>query len=582
MSSRSTPDVDAALDLPPGYRLEPETGAWLTLPWPDDPAELPPSLGPGIIRWGESHLVHHLTGQPWRWTRGQRRFIHLWFAVRPDGGWLYRSGVKRGSKGTGKDPFAASLAWVAACGPCQLVDFDSRGRPVGRARRMALVQVASNSEAQSKDVLRVVNAMVSRDLADEVGVDPGLLQTKLASGTLIEVLTASERSSEGDPADDIFLNESHHMTESSGGHRIAEVARRNVAKGPEGLARVLELTNAHEVGADSVGEQSYLAWQEKVSGGNRGRMDILYDSREAPAGLDLSQPAQVMRGLAAAYADAPWVSRERIADEVYDPRTTYEQSVRFYFNALTAAADAWVDPGRFDAGARPTELVADRERLALFFDGSKSDDATGLMGVRISDGYAVTLGMWQRPRGWRHDRPWTVPRAEVDAAVRAVFDRYDPVAFYADPSPATDDETEANYWLPLLDEWHAAFRSRLQVWATPGRGGHAVLFDMRLSSSGGRDRNRRFTEMAMRLADQIDEDGPATVLHDGDARLRLHVHNARRKPNAWGRSLGKENRDSQRKVDLAVCLVGAHLARRDVQMAAKPLERQRTGAVWGV
>src|ERR1051326_8318599 len=88
-------------ELPPGYLIEPSTGAWLTLPWPSDPLSVP-SLAPQILRWaagkdgfGEARIVHHLTGDPWEFTRGQLRFLHLWYAVRPDGRWLWRSGMSR-------------------------------------------------------------------------------------------------------------------------------------------------------------------------------------------------------------------------------------------------------------------------------------------------------------------------------------------------------------------------------------------------------------------------------------------------------------------------------------------------------
>ena len=62
----------------------------------------------------------------------------------------------------------------------------------------------------------------------------------------MEVLTASERSAEGDPATFIALNETHHMTKESGGHNTAAVARRNVGKSKRALqARMLDFTNAH-------------------------------------------------------------------------------------------------------------------------------------------------------------------------------------------------------------------------------------------------------------------------------------------------------------------------------------------------
>lgn len=575
----------AELELPPGYYLDRwnGTGAWCTLPWPEDLDDLPPSIGPQLIAWaewrtyeqtGEPGLVHHLTGEPWQFTPGQRRFLHLWYAYNPETGrWLYRRGVKRGAKGTGKDPFGAALCNIEFIGPSHLVWRD--GRWVGERHRMPLVQIASNSEAQSKDMLRVANGLLCQEARDYYGIDCGETRTILKdSGGRMEILTASEKSAEGDPATFIALNESHHMTESSGGHRVAAVARRNVGKSPAELqARACEFTNAHIPGTDSEAERSYEAWQAQVSGRAK-RQDILYDSIEAPPNTDLYDDASRMAGLRAAYMDAPWADLERLSDEMLDPSTSVADSIRFYLNGLAVAEDAWVDPRRFDELARPDLVVADKEQIAMFLDCSKSTDATGLVACRISDGHVFTLGLWQRPHGDR-GKGWLAPRHEVDAMVRAAFDRWTVVWFGVDPSPARDDDDEHLYWMPLVDAWHRDFRDRLPVWATPGAKGHSVLFDMRIKTLGGTDRNRMFTEAAMQTARDIDEDG--TLTHDGNAALRMHVHNARRRTNPWGVSLGKVSRDSSKLVDLAVCMVGARMGRRIALNSGKLKKRDWTG-----
>ncbi|MFF2621233.1 hypothetical protein [Oerskovia jenensis] len=579
----------------PGYWVDPETGSWLTIPWPGDEslpwnhpdrlALLPPSLGSGVIRWAESWLLHPITGAPWRYTRGQKRFMYLWYAVDPaTGRWLYRSGVKRGAKGTGKDPFAGSLSLAALCGPVELDHFEGT-RPIGRARGLSKVQIAANSLSQAKDLLDVANAMISDDFADEYEIDAGETRTTSYNGRL-ELLTFSEKSSEGAPATDIFLNESHHMTESSGGHKVANVARRNVGKSPATVqARLLELTNAHQMGLDSVAEDSYLAWQKQqlalaqwreAPASSRRRVppkvDILYDSIEAPPIDDFEDPDQRMAALKAAYSDAPWADLERLGDEVMDPRTSVGDTIRFYFNGLAAAEDSWVEPDQFDALAATT-AVEENEQVTLFLDCSKSSDATALMGCRLSDGHVFYLGKWERPHGLARKTPWRASRTEVDARVRAAFERYRVVWFGVDPSPARDDEDESLYWLPLINEWHRDFRKRLKVWATPGTSGHSVMFDMRMSTRGAYERNRAFTIEAMATALAIEE---KTLTHDGTPALRVHVHNAKRRPNAWGHTLGKENRDSKKHVDLAVAMVGARLGRTVVLNSGKV--RRRTAA----
>lgn len=890
-------------ELLAGYRLD-RSGALTTLPWPTDQVEkdhvIRWSLGPSIIAWAEGRtdepgLIHPLTGDAWRFTDGQKRFLILWWQLQPDGRYRFRSGVKRGAKGTGKDPFAAAWLNAELCGPSWFTGFDSDGRPVGERHRMPLVQIMSNSEAQSKDVLRVANAMWSRDAREFYGLDCGETRTILRDGGRMEVPPSSEASAEGDPATAVALNEAlaldtplptpsgwvrmgdvtvgdrlfgrdgspvtvsevhpiqtgrkcyrvtfadgssvvasdghlwlakkctsreagrvrtteelaqgrfrvpragvavsedvqlpvdpyalglwlgdgdarapivcagaddideitrlvesrglltkrcdsrtprirllvpggrvggrydtnpvesfrgqlvtagvlndkhvpciylragtaqrlallqglmdsdgcitkdgfavfvndndriadafmelarslgqsprrtwapdsrsrkggfhricftprglepvklprkvarlkatgtemsswvtiesvvevdsvpvrciavdsedhlflagegwsvthntHHMTESSGGHKVASVAMRNVGKSPAYIqARAIQFTNAHQQGSDSEGERSFEAWQHQVSGRSNGRADILYDSIEADPSLSLYDAEQLRRAISQAYSDAPWTDLERKFDEVMDSRTSVADAIRYYLNGLATAEDAWVEPAKFDALARADLHVAPGDQVALFLDCSKSGDATGLVGCRLSDGHVFVVDVWQPPKAMPKGRMWLVPREEVDAAVRETFDRLSVVWFGVDPSPATDDRDESLYWSALIDAWHRDFRNRVKVWATPGVRGNSVLFDMRLSQPGAVERNRAFTEMAGRTAKDIDED--ASLTHDGSPALRVHVHNARRRPNQWGFSLGKINRDSRKLVDLAVCMVGARLGRK--------------------
>lgn len=577
-------------ELTNGYYVEPETGAWCTLPWPGDKslpynhksriALIGPTLGPGVIRWCERWLIHYQTGEPWKFTPGQRRFLILWYSLNSEGRWKYRSGVKRGAKGTGKDPFSAAMALAELCGPVRFAGWDAQQRPIGERHGMPLVQIAANSEAQAADVLRVAVAMISQDMKDEYQLDLGLSRVLVDGGGRLELLTSSQKTAEGDPATCIILQESHHMTESSGGHKLAAVARRNVGKSPAWIqARLIEFTNAHQTGMDSVAEQSFQSWQNQLSN-PRLKKDVLYDSREAPPNVKLFDDESRLNGIRAAYSDAPWADIDRLNDEVLDIRTTVADSIRFYLNGLGAAEDSWVDPGKFDACARTDAPLTDGDQIALFLDCSKSGDATGLVACRISDGFVSVLGVWQPPPSERR-KGWLVPRETVDAVVREAFARFRVVWFGVDPSPAKDDETEAQYWGPLIDQWHQDFRKKLPVWATGqvGGAGHSVLFDMRMSTPGGAQRNRDFTAAAMQTAVDIDEGGYDALTHDGHPALRVHTHNARRRPNQWGVTLGKENRDSRKHVDLAVCMVGARHGRRIAMNSGKL--KKKSGTFWG-
>lgn len=568
------------LELPPGYRRG-SLGEWVTLPWPSSPekrkALLRNSLGPGLIDWAEWRTdepgLLNDEGQPWRYTDGQAKFLILWYAFNPDTGrFLYRRGVRRGAKGTGKDPFAAAVMNSEFLGPCELYFDEELGRWAGRQRYMPLVQAASNSETQSKDLLRVANSQLGAEAVAYYRLDKGQTATMVKdSPARMEVLTASESSAEGDPATFAVLNETHHMTDSSGGTRVAAVVRRNVGKSKRSVqARVLELTNAHMQGSDSVGERTFEAWQKQMSGRYKGlTRDILYDSIEADPRLDFYDAKKRDLALRQAYSDAWWADIERLSSEIVDPELAAADAIRFYLNGVAESEDVYVSAQSFAALADPSRKLQPGDDIAMFLDCSKSEDATGFMACRIEDGFNQTLGVWSRPRGER-GKGFLVDRNAVDAEVREAFAQYRVWWFGVDPSPATDDSTEAAYWADMISTWHRDFGRRLWVPATPGPRGNAVLWDMRLSAPGGADRNRRFSQEVEVIRALIEDEGlNGPFRHDGDPALVAHVNNAKSRWNKFGPTVGKKTRDSLRSVDLCVAMIAANVGRRMVLESGK-------------
>lgn len=573
------------LALPPGY-YRGDLGEWKTLPWPEDDEGkfhlLENSLGPAVIDWAEWRTdepgLIDINGEPWRFTPGQARFVILWYAYDDDGRFIYRRGVKRGAKGVGKDWIAAALGLIELLGPSQLW-WDGE-KWAGKVHEMPLVQIASNSESQSKTLLRTANAMLGREATEFYGVDKGMTATYTRGGKArMEVVTASERSNEGDPATFAILNETHHFTEASGGHYLAKVVRRNVGKSPRHLqARALEFTNAHTQGSGSVGEASFEAWQKQVSGKYPGlNQDILYDSIEADPRLDFYDTQERELALKQAYSDSPWSDLYRLGAEIVDPELSAGDAIRFYLNGVAEQEDAYVSPGAFAALADPDKCFEDGDQIALFLDCSKSEDATALMGCRIRDGFNQTLGVWSRPRGPRGEG-FLVDRDLVDARVREVFEQYRVVWFGVDPSPARDDSTEASYWAPVIDGWHRDFRRRLRCWATPGAKGNAVLWDMRLSTPGGANRNRLFSQEVEVIQQQVDSEGlDGPFRHDGDPALVAHVNNTRMRWNKFGLTVGKKSRDSSQLVDLCVAMIAANVGRREALNSGKVRISKRSG-----
>lgn len=565
------------LTLPPGY-YRGELGEWKTLPWPEDMAAkvelMENSLGPSLVDWAEWRTdepgLLNDDGEPWQFTDGQARFLILWYAFDEQGRFIYRRGIKRGAKGTGKDPFGAAMCNIELLGPSQLW-WDGE-KWAGKRHELPLVQIASNSEAQSKAVLRVANSQLGSEAVAYYQLDKGQTATYVKGGAArMEVLTASERSSEGNPATFILLNETHHMTKESGGQNLAAVARRNVGKSKRSLqARIVECTNAHAQGSASVGEKSFESWQKQQSGRYKAlKKDILYDSIEYDPRLDFYDAQQRELALRQAYADAPWADIERLSAEIIDPELSAAEAIRFYLNGVAEQEDAYVAAQNFAALADPSKLFDEDDQIVMFLDCSKSEDATALMGCRVSDGFNQTLGVWSRPRGKRGEG-YLVDRAEVDAVVRECFDSYRVMAFGVDPSPAKDDSTEASYWRPMIDGWHRDFRKRLRVWATPGARGNSVLWDMRLSAPGGADRNRKFSQEVEIVRALIDDEGlDGAFRHDGDPALVAHVNNTRVRWNKFGLTVGKKTRDSTQSVDLCIAMIAANVLRREALNSGK-------------
>lgn len=583
-----TPTATSEL-LKPGYRVDEETGAWWTLPWPDDPDErlhiARNSLAPALFDWSEGRtdepgLIHYEFGTPWEWTRFQKRFLLLWYFVNPDGRFHYRRGIVRGAKGTGKDPFGGALCDCELLGPVEFFDWDDKtGRPLGRRRGFPLVQVLSNSQDQSKDVLRVANGMWSRAAREYYGLDCGETRTLIkGTGARFEIPPTAEESGEGDPATFVFLNETHHMSKSNGGQRVANMGRRNVAKAPSYIqARMCEGTNAHRQGSGTEGERAFSSWQKQQAPGYRGKKDILYHSIEAAPPFDLVTEEGRKRALRQAYMDAPWNDIERKSDEMADDQTPLADSIRFYCNGLGTEEDAWCQPDRFDALAEP-RVVEDREWVSIFCDCSKSGDATGFTITRLDDLYTFVGDVWERPHGLPKSERWLAPRGEVDAALRVALDRYNVAWCGIDPSPAEDDDAEALYWRQMIDGLHRDYRRKLPVWATPGdTTGNAVLFDMRLSQRGAVARNQVFTEAAEMVQRWIDEEDNPPFRHDGSPILSQHTYNARLRPNQWGTSLSKVTRDSSKHIDLTVCMIGSIMGARIALNSGRLRRRKKTG-----
>ncbi len=533
------------------------------------------TIGWHVASWAGTWL-QHADGRPWRYTQEQLRLLLWWYAVDDALRFVYRDGVIQRLKGWGKDPFAATLCATEFVGPCRPdqsgaihLDLWGNEHPRAVAHPEAWVQIAAVSKEQTRNTMTLFPGLFTKAAIARYSIDLGKEITYADRGRCrLEAVTSSPRTLEGARCTFPLRNETHHWLASNEGHEMDAVIDRNSTKSADGSSRPLSITNAYDPAEDSVAQRAREAFEAGESGTSQ-VSGIMYDSLEAPpdARLEKDFSAAVIE---AVRGDSTWLDVDRIVQAILDPRNPPSRSRRFWYNQITATEDAWASPQDVDACAVTDVTVSPKDEIVLFFDGSKSDDATGIAGCRVSDGHVITLGMWQKPPAGRSEG-WTTPRGEVDARIQQIFESFNVVAFWADPSHTRDDETQERYWDALIDEWHRTYSDRLVLWAVSGKQGHSVMWDMT-----DHKRAAQFTAAAERCCAEIKD---RTIPFDGDPRMRIHLKNAKRYPNRWGVSLWKGHRESARKIDLAVCLVGARLLRRLV--LNDPNRRsKRTGKVW--
>lgn len=478
------------------------------MPWRAEHPDDFPTLGWGVLDWWADHLPSPRdSSQPFVLTDSQARQILEWFRLDPvTGRRVYRRGYSRRSKGRGKSPIEAAKSIAEFCGPVRFDGWDADGRPVGRVWGVAgdplpWVQVAAVSEGQTDNTWSVIYYFLTENdgaAADALRVDPGLTRCFLRDrpGAKLEPVTASAGSREGQPITYGVLDETHLWTPRNGGVRLARTIRRNVAKMG---GSSYETTNSFTPGEGSVAEASWRAVRDGTEG-------VLADEVEAPhqvdgVNVDADAPDGVLRAaLSVAYEDSWWVDLDRLVAELRDPDTKWQDASRFYFNWNTKGGGSAVDAAQWAMLSRPTVEVPAGARIGVGFDGSISDDTTGLVGCS-ADGHLFPLGVWERERT-EDGRPvpgWRVPRLVVGDRVREVFATFDVGRMLGDPPK----------WHTELESWADEFR-------LPGRTDEererVLMFDTNQRSRFCRAVDRFLTAVRAGL-----------LSHSGDDRLSGHV-----------------------------------------------------------
>ena len=162
--------------------------------------------------------------------------------------------------------------------------------------------------------------------------------------------------------------------------------------------------------------------------------------------------------------------------------------------------------------------------ITVGFDGSLTEDSTGIVAIDIETGLMEVLYKWEKDPT---NDSWYVDVQEVKDAMDMVFEKYDVKKVYADPSRHQD----------VVKEWIR-------------KHGKNIVRDIPPNA-------KRMVPMGDEFRQDLYN---KTIVHNGNKRFTQHVLNA--VENQRGLP-AKEKRNSPNKIDFLVCAILANGARRE-------------------
>jgi phage terminase large subunit-like protein len=511
------------------------------------------SLGYRVIDWIETYCCHgpgDVQGQPVDLDDEWFDFLVAAYALDPvSGRRLIDRAVLSRPKGRAKSELAGFVVVAEALAPVRFDGWDAAGQPVGRPVVSPLIKCLATEESQAGNTFENA-AFITGDWGKDNHPDvyagvTGARQYQSATalylpgGGELRACTAGSASKDGGKETFVVPDETHLYVLRELKSMYATVAR-NTGKRAMAEPWMLQTTTAYRPGEQSVAEGILTAWRKGLLP-NADRW--LVDHREAKGRIDLDDAAHTLAQLRQVYgAAAGWMDLPRLYRSMRDPNECEDDATaaRYFLNRALSTKDAWIPVDVVERQSR-TEVVEPGTEIALGFDGSLNDDASVLMGSRMSDGFLFPVGIWAKPNG-PEGNWWEVPRGDVLAAVREAFARYKVTRLYADP----------HEWRTDIDALADEFGDQVVSWET-----------------------RRDVPMAAAL-DRLHIDLRAgTLFHSGDPVVVEHFGNAYVRRKGGHRLVRKEHDQSNRKIDSVVAAALAYEARADA-LAAGPAKKALT------
>lgn len=502
-----------------------------------------------ILQWCSKYLIQpdgENAGQLFKFTREQVLFLLHFYSCDEQYKPIYNKAVIRRMRGAGKTPFLAALSIIellAPTRPCKdgsyILDPFGKKHPKGERVKIPWVQIAATSQKQCDNTFLLIRSMLAQSRAvHDYNLD--VLRTMIqfidkAPGR-IEPVTASHTTLVGGRPTFVVADETWLWTDSNSGHYLFEVLQTNLAKQAGGWSRMVQTTNAHIPGYDSVAEREYQAYLDSLTYENY-KYRTIYDSIEAPPNTKTDSETAIVKGIEVARGDAHWVDPKSIALQFFDKRNEVSALRRSYFNQIVAPSDRWLSVQDVDRIIKKDRPISYEESITLGFDGSRKEDATALVGCTINDPHIFLLGVWDN---LTRDKNYMVPRDEVNNTVEQVLNRYNVVGFYAD----------LYLWEAYIDLWHQRYSDQFQVKASAT---NSVSYDLRT-------KHNLFIKQIEYATDLI---RTQMVTVQDHPILLQHFKNARLRPVKLGVDIAKESRESKHKIDCAIAAILALTARRE-------------------
>lgn len=535
-----------------------------------------PTLGPQVCEWIETHLVHgpgDLRGVPARLDDEKRGLLYSIYEVHPErigkkpnplaGRRRFKRVAVSVRKGSAKTELLAWIAILELLGPARCVRWE-KGQPIGGPVNDPYIPLLASTEEQSEELAYGAVRVILQESKSLRGlVDIGLERCEVVKGGG-KVLAVATAPNQADGARTTFngFDETHRLSlpRHKAAHRtmLANVPKRKMAD-----AWSMEITTSFAPGEGSVAEDTFH-YSEAIREGKVKEPTLFFFHRQASDSHDLSTKKGLMAAIREASGPvAGWSDLDGIADQWKDPTADRVYLRRTWLNMPTRGAESAFDSVRWAALAKP-HAVPKGAWITLGFDGSRSTDATALIGTEILTGYQWKLGLWERPG---NVKTWEVPVGEVSDLVAHAFEYWQVWRFYADPP----------YWESVIAEWmgkyndgEEASKARVVKWYTAG------------------STNRKLATAVLAYLNAM-TDGSLT--HDGDPDFARHIANAQKRQLQIKDDKGvpmftlqKERPDSPKKMDAAMAAILSKAAQLDalaLGIGTQPEEQNYTVEVMG-